>query len=201
MAQSKQKQKERETELAREAERARNAKPMTAEEKQAEALRLKRIVEEQDAALAGDLFGSSASSAPPPSGVSAAKAKDGVFQDADSLKAVLSRVQLSTAKETDDFAKAVGTRLEMGVSRPLTVAFLKSLLREATKALTDDDVNDVSGVLNVIKNEKVKAKMAKKKPVAAVKPKGNLNMVSDSKFDLDGTLGQRAGALDDDDFM
>ena len=184
--------------MAREAERARSARPMTAEEKQAEALRLKRIVEEQDAALAGDLFGSSASA---PSGVSAAKAKDGVFQDADSLKAVLSRVQLSTTKETDDFAKAIGTRLEMGVSRPLTVAFLKSLLREATKALTDDDVNDVSGVLNVIKNEKVKAKMAKKKPVAAVKPKGNLNLLSDSKFDLDGTLGQRAGAFDDDDFM
>jgi len=204
---SKQKQREREEELAREAERARSARPMTEAEKLAEQLRLKKLVEEADANLAGDLFGApastSTSSGSGNAALLAAKAKDGIFQDVDSLKAVLMRVQLTTTKETDDFAKAVGQRLEMGVSRPLTVSFLKNLLRHSCQGLTDEDVNDVTGVLNVIKNEKVKAKLAKKKPVAAVKPKGNLNYGGDSKFDLDGTVGQRTGLdkFDDDDFM
>jgi translation initiation factor 3 subunit J len=200
---SKQKQKERDEELAREAERARSARPMTAEERVAEQLRLKRLVEEADAQLAGDLFGGAPGGKP---GVNAAKAADGV-QDVDTLKAVLQRVSLNTNKETDDLAKAVGQRLELGVTRAMTVAFLKNLLRNTCQTLTDEDVLEITGVLNVIKNEKVKAKLAKKKPATTAKPKGNLGLGGDTKFDLDGTVSQSrgvghvGGAFDDDDFM
>jgi hypothetical protein len=207
---SKSKQKEREEELAREVERARNAKPMTAEEKATEAARLRKLVEESDNELARDLFsGVQKAGATGGAAAFAARAVDGV-QDADSLAAMMHMVDLSTTKQASELATAMSRRLEMD-SKKIAVYFLKDLLRASCASLNDEEVLELIGVLNVIKNEKVKAKLAKtKKPVAAApKPKLNsmgLDKPGGDRYDMDfaderGGKGGKSGAYDDDDFI
>jgi hypothetical protein len=208
---SKAKQREREEELARELERARNAKPMTREEQAAEALRLRRLVEEADNELTKDLFGGVRNSSEPTLSASAveAKSRDGV-QDAESLIALMASVQLDTPRQNQELAIAVSKRLD-GTLKRNAVMFLKELLRAATASLNDEEVNDLVGTLNVIKNDKVKAKLAKKKTPAAAVPKPKLNTLGLDKaggdrYDMGdaderGAGGGRRGAYDDDDFM
>jgi len=206
---SKAKQKEREEELAREAERARNAKPMTAEEKAAEALRLRKLVEEADNELTKDLF-SGVSKPAASQSATAAKAKDGV-QDAESLIAMMNSIDLNTVKQVSDLAGAVSRRFDTAPKK-MSVQFLKDLLRAATVSLNDEDVNEIIGVLTVIKNDKVKAKMAKtKKPAVVNVPKPKLNSMGLDKaggdrYDMDyvderGNRGGKYSAYDEDDFM
>lgn len=173
-------QKERERRLAEEAELAKNAKPMTVEEKMAEKMRLQKLVEEADNRLAEELF---------------AKKADGVV-DVDSISATLSTVRLGDAKDFSMFATAIGKRLEME-SKPLeTREFFKELIRMGTKDLTGDDLVEINSVIMVIKNEKVKSKLGKKK-----KKKGKSIAMSRDMFD-DHTAGDGKGDyFDDGDFM
>ena len=209
---SKQKQKEREEELARELERARNAKPMTKEEQAAEALRLRRLVEEADNELTKDLFGGVTATEPVLSASAVqAKALDGV-QDAESLIALMQSVQLDTPRQNQELATAVSKRLQ-GTMKKNAVMFLKELLRSATAPLTDEEVNELIGVLTVIKNDKVKAKLAKKKTAAGGPPKPKLNTSGldrpgGDRYDMDDVdergargRGGTRNPYDDDDFM
>jgi translation initiation factor 3 subunit J len=209
---SKAKQKEREDELAREAERARNAKPLTAEEKAAEALRLRKLVEEADNELTKDLFSGVAGSQGSGAATGfAAKHADGI-QDIDSLSAMLHLVDLSGTKQASELASALSRKLELGTKK-VSVSFLKDLLRGSTVSLADEEVNELINLLSVIKNEKVKAKMAKKKTPAAAAPKPKLNTLGLEKpggdrYDMDdvderGRSGKKgaSSAYDDDDFM
>lgn len=177
---SKQMQKERERRLAEEAELAKNAKPMTIEEKMAEKMRLQKLVEEADNRLAEELF---------------AKKADGVV-DVDSISATLSTVRLGDSKDFTMFATAIGKRLELE-SKPLeTRDFFKELIRMGTKDLTGDDLVEINSVIMVIKNEKVKSKLGKKK-----KKKGKSIAMSRDMFD-DHTAGAGNGDyFDDGDFM
>ena len=204
--QSKAKQREREEELARQAS---NAKPMTAEEKAAEAVRLRKLVEDSDNELLKDMFGGGKVAAPVVS-VSAmqAKARDGV-QDIDSLTALFGEVQLDTPRQMVDMSVALAKRLEL-LGRKSSLNFLKELTKVASGPLSDEEVNDLIGSLTIIKNEKVKAKLAKnKKTAAAPKPKLNtsgLDKVGGDRYDMDGVdeRGARGGVknpYDDDDFM
>lgn len=177
---SKQMQKDRERRLTEEAERAKNAKPMTVEEKNTEKMRLQKLVEEADNRLAEELF---------------AKKADGVV-DVDSISAMLSAVRLDTASDFALFATAIGKRLELE-SKPLeTREFFKQLIRMGTKDLTGDDLVEINSVVMVIKNEKVKSKLGKKK-----KKKGKSIAMSRDMFD-DHTAGDGKGDyFDDGDFM
>jgi hypothetical protein len=191
-AQSKSKQREREEELARQAESERNAKPMTAEERAAEALRRRRLVEESDAELVKDLYGTgSGSQAQKASAISAsaaqARALDGV-QDLDTISGMLATVQLDTPRQTNELCVALTKRVERG-GKKAVLAFLKEFMREASEPINDDDVNELIGVLTVIRNEKVKAKNLKKKGAGAPKPKLNtsgLDRPGGDRYDLDG---------------
>jgi len=208
--QSKAKQKEREEELARIAEKERNARALTPEEKAAEALRLRRLQEESEASLVQDLFGGSRPAAPVITASAAqAKALDGV-QDIESLSAIFADIQLDTPRQHVDLAEAISRRLE-GLPKKAALTFLKEFLRIATNPLNDEDVNDLLGTVTVIKNDKVKARLAKKKAAAAPKPKLNtsgLEKAGGDRYDMDdiderGRRGKGAAKnpYDDDDFM
>lgn len=197
-AQTKTRQKERDEELARIAERERNARPMTAEEKAADALRLRQLQEESENELMKEMFGAGAIRTTQPStgaastpsaaaSVSRIRSQDGV-QDIDSLTQLMLDVQLDTPRQSMDLATAMTRRFEM-IPKKSTVNFLGELLRETTKPMTEDDVNELIGVLTVIKNDKVKQKFAKKKAAGVAKPKLNtsgLDKPGGDRFDMDG---------------
>jgi len=163
---SKQKQKELEKKLEEEAEAARNAKPLTKEEKAAEKLRLQRLSQEADMAVMGEMFQQ--------------KMEEGRL-DAEAIQGVLSNVPLESEEQFKDLAQAVGHRVEVEDKPFLAKEFLKEIARQVGRALSGDDLVEVISVLNVVKNEKIKAQLNKKKK----KPNKKFANVSREKDDYD----------------
>lgn len=148
----------------------RASRPMTAEEKREEALRVRRAVEEADHELSDALFGNKpktvASVAAPAPVVTAKKAAAATanaanLQDLKGLTEFFSTVPLTNTNQAKNAAVALGKRVS-AAKKDAHLAFVKELLKECCEVLTDNDVNELTGVLSVIKNDKVKAKFAKK---------------------------------------
>ncbi len=177
---TKQKQKELAAALEKEAEAAKEMKPMTKEEKVAEKLRLQRLVEEADHALTDDLFNT--------------KKAEGKL-DVDAIAAMLQNVPLEDEKEYKNFANAVARRVEIEDKAFLTKEFFKELCRSLAKTISGDDIAEVISVLGVVKNEIVKQKMGKKKK----KVKAKFANVARNDFDLDGTGMGGPSAYEDND--
>ena len=128
---------------------------------------------------------------------------DGV-QNLDSLNALLRSINLSSGKQATEFATAVSNKLELGAKK-ISVSFLKDLLRASCESLSEEEVAEILGVVTVIKNEKTKAKMAKKK--GGPKPKLNtrgLDNLGGDRYDMDAVdeRGRKIDrGFDDGDFM
>lgn len=216
-AQSKSKQKEREEELARIAEREKNARPMTAEEKAAEALRLRRLQEDSEAEMMKDVFGAGNIKTSTTGGATATATKATVAaprprtegeQDIESLNSLLLEVDLNTPRQLVDFSKALANRLEK-VPKKSSLSLLKDLIKDATVPLTEEEVNELIGILTVIKSDKLKQKLAKKKAAGVAKPVLNtsgLNKAGGDRYDMDDIDDRPKGKgyknpYEDDDFM
>mmetsp|Transcript_1300 Transcript_1300/g.1641 ORF Transcript_1300/g.1641 Transcript_1300/m.1641 type:complete len:255 (+) Transcript_1300:449-1213(+) len=169
---SKNKKKELEAELAAEAERAKNLKPLTKEEKIAEKLRLQKLVEESDNAITNDLFN--------------AKKEEGKL-DADAIAALLQSIPLNDESDYKDFAAAVGKRVEVEDKPFLAKEFVKELCRAVGRSVSGEDLAEVISVLGVVKNEKVKTQLNKKKK------KGGKKFANVSRNDMDDDLGGGRG--------
>ncbi|KAH9260662.1 hypothetical protein BASA81_001129 [Batrachochytrium salamandrivorans] len=147
----------------------RASRPMTAEEKREEALRVRRAVEEADHELSDALFGNKpkASAAPVAAPVvtakkaAAATANAANLQDLKGLTEFFATVPLTNTNQAKNAAVALGKKVS-AAKKDAHLMFIKELLKECCEVLTDNDVNELTGVLSVIKNEKVKAKFAKK---------------------------------------
>lgn len=164
---SKQREKELAKQLEEEAEAARNAKPLTKEERNAEKLRLQRLVEEADNDLTNDLF--------------QVKKEEGKL-DAESIQALLQNIPLETDDDFKSFATAVGKRVEIEDKPFLAIEFLKELCRSVGRGLKGADLAEVIGVLGVVKNEKIKSQLNKKKKKGGKK----FANVARKDFDIDG---------------
>jgi len=185
---SKAKQKELETKLLQEQEAAKSQKSMTKEERISEKLRLQKLVEESDMAIADDLFN--------------LKKEAGVFDSA-SMQTLLQTVPLDTEDHYKDFASAIGTRIEIEDNALFAKEFLKEIGRAVGRAISGGDLAEVISVLGVVKNEKVKQKLGKKKKKTG---KAFANVARNDDFDMEsaknGAYG--GGGMYDDldgDFM
>lgn len=142
------------------------SRPLTAEEKRAEAARIRKAVEDSEQELSEALFGNapkpktSVNATPAPSKPAAKKAAASV-QDVKGLTEFFSEVPLTNTNQAKNAAVALGKNVAKA-KKDVHLMFVRELLKECCEALTDNDVNELTGVLSVIKNEKVKAKFAKK---------------------------------------
>jgi len=142
--------------------------PKSAEEILSDKLEKQRLMEESDLILAKEAFGVSS---------------EGLD------------VNLASKDDFDAFKKILVEKLSSVERSPYYVPFLENMFRELCVTLEPDDIKRISGNLNALFNEKVKAqKIAKPKK----KGKGyTLKMErNDVDFDDGGELGN-----DFDDFM
>mmetsp|Transcript_948 Transcript_948/g.2230 ORF Transcript_948/g.2230 Transcript_948/m.2230 type:complete len:263 (-) Transcript_948:126-914(-) len=142
------KKKELEEKMAAEAEALKNAKPLSKEEKMAEKQRLQQLAEEADLSLMGEMF--------------QAKKAEGSL-DTKAIQGLLQAVPLDTEEQYKDFASAIGHRIEVEDDSFMTKEFLKELCRHLGRTIKGEDFAEVVAVLNIIKNERVKTDLSKKK--------------------------------------
>jgi hypothetical protein len=186
------------------------AKPLTAAERNAEALRLKKLVEEADARLAGNLFGNNLNKTGEGGGGGGGNGGDDSKQIIDALSILpqfLSTVRLESVSDGETLANAMGEKLKTcTLNNRVLSDTIKIMLRQATANLGDEDVTDIINSLTIIKGEKLKAKQKTKMP-GMKKPKPKLNESSDKgDVDIDMDIGRisskgKSVALDEDDFM
>jgi len=151
----------------------------------AEKLRQQKLVEESDYQNAKDMFG----------GVGDKRSQ----KDEENLD--INTFQPSSEAEFERFAVAITKRLSTLESSGLYISFLKSLIRQLCTPLTRvEDCKEISAVLNVIVNDKLKAEKEKTKPKkkGGGATSGKKPNVKDA-FDYDGDAFEGGG--DDDDFM
>jgi translation initiation factor 3 subunit J len=194
------KQKELEKAMAAEAEATKAVKALSKEEKIAEKLRLQKLVEESDHAIAEDLFGvaEGAPKAPAPPAAAAVDA------GGDALLATLMAVKLDSEEAYKALANTVGRRVEVEDKPFLAKEFLKEIGRAIGRSISGEDLAEVIAVLGVVKNSKVKVELGKKKKVVKGK---KLNVGGGGDFDMDGEEmprgagGEYYGNPLDGDFM
>lgn len=146
----------------------------------------RRQQEQSELDLVGDMFGD-APSASSASGTNASSssavksgsngAKDGAPKAApvsnESAEAHISRIELKTLKQYQLFAKAVTDRLVSEGSSSKTTTVVKDVLKAASKALSQDELDEIEKIWVGVKFEKkrqAKAEaLAKKKPSTGTK--------------------------------
>ncbi|EQC35704.1 hypothetical protein SDRG_06984 [Saprolegnia diclina VS20] len=133
--------------------RAEEERHMTADELKA---KQQRSIEEADFENTLDAFGLSTSNAVK---TKVAKAGD--------LETVVSDMKLVTLADHEDLGSLVGKRL-VNSNAKYVVEFMKTLISHASTNLTANDMNDLTTIINVIKNEKIQA----------AKPKGKKKKVT-----------------------
>lgn len=159
---------------------------MTADEIMAEKLKQQKLVEEADNKLTEELFGAEK-----------AKLDDGVY-DAGTCATILAALKFDKKEHFELLAEALSKRLQIEQKPVETTDFLKELIRKTAVMLPYEDLVDIDGVINVIKNTKVKTKLNKKK-----KKKGKtFTNVRRDDLDLVGNNAGNYGAdYDEFDFM
>ena len=175
-------QKRKEEERLKEEARLAAQAPKTTEERLAEKMRLQKLVEEADHALTEALFAK----------------KDAGVVDSESMLAAIADVPLNNEKHFELFAAAISKTVKIKGSTLRQREFLKAVCRDVADNLTGDDIVEVVKVLNVIKNEKVKAKLNKKTKKAKKKGKTFAKMSRDV-FDDHG-IGNDYDDYGDDDY-
>lgn len=129
---------ERERREREERLKAKQEVPKTKEEELAEKLELQRLQEESDLMLAKDAFG-----------VTESKSVSPAFD-----------APLSSKDDFDAFQKSLIEKLQSVDKNVHYVSFLENLFRELCVTLEADDIKRISGNLNALFNEKVKAQKA-----------------------------------------
>mmetsp|Transcript_17621 Transcript_17621/g.31068 ORF Transcript_17621/g.31068 Transcript_17621/m.31068 type:complete len:251 (-) Transcript_17621:584-1336(-) len=184
---SKAKQKDLQKQLEAEAEALKAATLMTKEEKIAEKARLQKLVEEADHELTNELFG--------------VKKEEGKL-DVDAILSLLMSIPLETEEDYINLGQAVGRRIEVEDKPFLAKEFLKEVGRHVGRNIPGEDLAEVISLMGVVKNEKVKTQLNKKKKKAGKK---FANVARNNDFDLDGSdMARGGGAFDaglDGDFM
>lgn len=179
-------EKEKELQRKIEEEAALRAKAMTPEEIMSEKLKQQKLVEAADNKLTEELFGAEK-----------AKLDDGVY-DATTCATILSALKFNSSQDFQVLAQALSKKLQIEQKPVETTEFLKELIRGTSVMLPYEDLVDIDGVINVIKNTKVKTKLNKKK-----KKKGKTftNVRRDDFDSVGNNAGNYGVDYDEDDFM
>ncbi|OQR94894.1 hypothetical protein ACHHYP_20034 [Achlya hypogyna] len=153
--------------------RAEEERNMTADQLKA---KQQRSIEDADFENALDAFGLSTSTA----------VKTKVAND---IETVVSDMKLVTLGDHEELGSLVGKRL-INSNAKYVVEFMKTLIAHASTNLTANDMNDITTIINVIKNEKI----------AAAKPKGKKKKVTGKQGYAKVERSTGAANMDDYDY-